>query len=153
MDFKDLKKIIELVKENDIMELELQDGDFRLATKLRGNDPVYVTTSAAPQAPSASPAPSAPQASGGEMPPAPKVDAPSIKSPMVGTFYRSSSPDADPFVKAGDLVEADSTVCIIEAMKVMNEIKAEVTGRITKILVENAEAVEFGQPLFEIEPA
>ena len=153
MDFKDLKKIIELVKENDIMELDLQDGDFRLATKLRGNDPVYVTASAAPQAAPASAPPTAPHASGGEAPPVAKADAPSIKSPMVGTFYRSSSPDADPFVKAGDLVEADSTVCIIEAMKVMNEIKAETSGRIAKVLVENAEAVEFGQPLFEIEPA
>lgn len=149
MDFKDLKKIIDLVKENDIVEFDLQDGEFRLSTKLRGSDPVYVSApvvSAAPAAAAPAPAPaSAPAA-------APAADKPAIKSPMVGTFYRSASPDAEPFVKPGTLVEADSTVCIIEAMKVMNEIKADVKGRIARVLVENAQAVEFGQPLFEIEP-
>jgi acetyl-CoA carboxylase biotin carboxyl carrier protein len=151
MDFKDLKKIVDLVKENDIVEFDLQDGEFRLSTKLRGSDPIYVS-SPAPMAPAPAPA------SGGGEAPAPAVSAPaaekpSVKSPMVGTFYRSSSPDADPFVKPGDIVEADTTVCIIEAMKVMNEIKAEAKGRVTRVLVENAQAVEFGQPLFELEPA
>lgn len=151
MDFKDLKKIVDLVKENDIVEFDLQDGEFRLSTKLRGSDPIYVS-SPAPVAPAPAPA------SGGGEAPAPAVSAPaaekpSVKSPMVGTFYRSSSPDADPFVKPGDIVEADTTVCIIEAMKVMNEIKAEAKGRVTRVLVENAQAVEFGQPLFELEPA
>ena len=149
MDFKDLKKIVDLVKENDIVEFDLQDGEFRLSTKLRGSDPIYVSAPA--PAPSA-PVP-APPAGGAPAPAAPAADKPSVKSPMVGTFYRSASPDADPFVKPGDIVEADSTVCIIEAMKVMNEIKAEVKGRISRVLVENAQAVEFGQPLFEIEPA
>ncbi|MCC5844906.1 MAG: acetyl-CoA carboxylase biotin carboxyl carrier protein [Verrucomicrobia bacterium] len=151
MDFKDLKKIVDLVKENDIVEFDLQDGEFRLSTKLRGSDPIYVSAPATP-----APAP-APASFGGEAPApvaaAPAADKPSVKSPMVGTFYRSSSPDADPFVKPGDIVEADTTVCIIEAMKVMNEIKADAKGRITRVLVENAQAVEFGQPLFEIEPA
>ena len=147
MELKDLKKIIDLVKEHDIVELNLQDGDFRLSTKLRGSETVVVSSAPAPAAPaSAVPAP-APAAA------APVADKPAIKSPMVGTFYRSSSPDSDPFVKAGDLVTPDMTVCIIEAMKVMNEIKADVSGRISRVLVENAEAVEFGQPLFEIEPA
>lgn len=147
MDFKELKKIIDLVKANDIVELDLQDGDFRLSTKLRGHEVVAV-----PSPPPPAPLPAAPPAAS-EVPAAPAVDKPVIKSPMVGTFYRSSSPDADPFVKPGDVVEADTTVCIIEAMKVMNEIKAETRGRIARVLVENAQAVEFGQPLFEIEPA
>ncbi len=149
MDFKDLKKIVDLVKENDIVEFDLQDGEFRLSTKLRGSDPIYVS---APAPALSAPVPAAP-AGGAPAPAAPAADKPSVKSPMVGTFYRSASPDADPFVKPGDIVEADSTVCIIEAMKVMNEIKAEVKGRISRVLVENAQAVEFGQPLFEIEPA
>ena len=152
MDFKDLKKIVDLVKENDIVEFDLQDGEFRLSTKLRGSDPIYVSAPAPVAAAAPAPAPvgsTAPAPSA----PAPAADLPSVKSPMVGTFYRSASPDADPFVKPGDLIEADSTVCIIEAMKVMNEIKAETKGRIVRVLVENAQAVEFGQPLFEIEPA
>ena len=151
MDFKDLKKIVDLVKENDIVEFDLQDGEFRLSTKLRGSDPIYVS-SPAPSAPAPAPAPAS-AASASAAPPAPVADKPSVKSPMVGTFYRSSSPDTDPFVKPGDVVEADTTVCIIEAMKVMNEIKADVKGRISRVMVENAQAVEFGQPLFEIEPA
>jgi acetyl-CoA carboxylase biotin carboxyl carrier protein len=151
MDFKDLKKIVDLVKENDIVEFDLQDGEFRLSTKLRGSDPIYVSAPGTASAPA--PAPAAPAGGAASAPAAPAADKPSVKSPMVGTFYRAVSPDADPFVKPGDVVEADSTVCIIEAMKVMNEIKAEVKGRISRVLVENAQAVEFGQPLFEIEPA
>jgi acetyl-CoA carboxylase biotin carboxyl carrier protein len=151
MDFKDLKKIVDLVKENDIVEFDLQDGEFRLSTKLRGSDPIYVS---APAVTASAPAPAASSAApASAAPAAPAADKPSVKSPMVGTFYRSSSPDADPFVKPGDIVEPDTTVCIIEAMKVMNEIKAETKGRIARVLVENAQAVEFGQPLFEIEPA
>lgn len=149
MDFKDLKKIVDLVKENDIVEFDLQDGEFRLSTKLRGSDPIYVS-SPAPAAPVAAPALAAPAPATAA---APAAEKPSVKSPMVGTFYRSSSPDTDAFVKPGDEVEADTTVCIIEAMKVMNEIKADVKGRISRVMVENAQAVEFGQPLFEIEPA
>lgn len=152
MDFKDLKKIVDLVKENDIVEFDLQDGEFRLSTKLRGSDPIYVSAPVPVAAAAPAPVPGGSPAAAPSAP-APAADLPSVKSPMVGTFYRSASPDADPFVKAGDLVEADSTVCIIEAMKVMNEIKAETKGRIVRVLVENAQAVEFGQPLFEIEPA
>jgi len=150
MDFKDLKKIIDLVKENDIVEFDLQDGEFRLATKLRGSDPVYVNAPVSAPAPSAPSAPAAPAAPAPAA--APAVEKAAIKSPMVGTFYRASSPDAEPLAKPGTVVDADSTVCIIEAMKVMNEIKADVKGRITRVMVENAQAVEFGQSLFEIEP-
>jgi acetyl-CoA carboxylase biotin carboxyl carrier protein len=146
MEFKDLKKIIDLVKDRDIVEFDLQEGDFRLSTKLRGSE--VVTTLAAAPAPALPPVPAA--ASSAPAEPAPPGAG--IPSPMVGTFYRASSPDADPFVKVGDIVTPETTVCIIEAMKVMNEIKAETKGKITKILVENGEAVEFGQNLFEIDP-
>lgn len=147
MEYKDLKRIVELVKENGIVEFELQEGDFRLSTKLSHANEVQMV--AAPAA-AVAPAPAGPASPAAEAAPAAKT--PSIKSPMVGSFYRASSPEADPFVKVGDVVTPESTVCIIEAMKVMNEIKAEVKGRITKSLIENGEAVEYGQDLFEIEP-
>lgn len=148
MEFKDLKRIIELVKANDIVEFELEEESFKLSTKLShaSGNVQYVAAAAAP-APAA--APSAPVAA---TPEAPAVKAPAIKSPMVGTFYRASSPESEPFAKVGDVVTPETTVCIIEAMKVMNEIKAEIKGRVSKVLIENGEAVEFGQSLFEIEP-
>jgi acetyl-CoA carboxylase biotin carboxyl carrier protein len=146
MDFKDLKKIIELVKENEIAEFEIHDGEFKLSTKMQSDSGVMYM-------PSAAPAPAAPAAPVAAEVPAPVSAAASISSPMVGTFYQASSPEADAFVKVGDIVTPETTVCIIEAMKVMNEIKAETKGRITKIMIENGEAVEFGQSLFEIEPA
>jgi acetyl-CoA carboxylase biotin carboxyl carrier protein len=148
MEFKDLKRIIELIKDNGIVEFELEEETFKLSTKLsHASSGVHYVTASAPAAP-------APAAAAAATPvaEAPKVNAPAIKSPMVGSFYRASSPEADPFVKVGDVVTPESTVCIIEAMKVMNEIKAEVKGRISKIMIENGEAVEFGQSLFEIEP-
>jgi acetyl-CoA carboxylase biotin carboxyl carrier protein len=150
MEFKDLKKIIDLVKDKEIVEFDLQDGDFRLSTKLQGGAPVQMmaapaapppTTPAAPPVPPVVPADTSADSGG-----------PAIQSPMVGTFYSASSPEADPFVSVGDVVTPETTVCIIEAMKVMNEIKADIKGRISKILIENGEAVEFGQSLFEIEP-
>jgi len=152
MEFKELKKILELVKEKEIVEFDLQDGDFRLSTKLNGGQQ-QVAYMPAPANPAPSAAPAAPaSAPAGDAAEAQASSNPCIQSPMVGSFYRASSPDADPFVKVGDVVTPDSTVCIIEAMKVMNEIKAEMKGKITKVLIENGEAVEFGQDLFEIEP-
>lgn len=149
MEYKELKRIIELVKDNEIVEFELEDGEFKLSTKLAQAGNIQVMA-AAPAAPAAA-APAAPATPAPVEAPA-ASNAPSIDSPMVGTFYRASSPEADPFCKVGDVVTPESTVCIIEAMKVMNEIKAEQKGRISKILIENGEAVEFGQSLFEIEP-
>lgn len=147
MEYKDLKRIIELVKENGIVEFDLQEGDFKLSTKLsHASEVQYISAPVAAVA--AAPAAAVPVATEA---PAASV-APSIKSPMVGTFYRASSPESDAFAKVGNVVTPESTVCIIEAMKVMNEIKAETKGRISKILIENGEAVEFGQSLFEIEP-
>lgn len=150
MEFKDLKKIIDLVKEKDIVEFDLQDGEFRLSTKLHSSRSIQMVSApaASASAPPAAPPPSAPVTADTSA----VVAGPAIQSPMVGTFYRSSSPDADPFVAVGDVVTPETTVCIIEAMKVMNEIKAETKGKIKAIRVENGEAVEFGQPLFEIDP-
>ncbi len=154
MDIREIKKIVEMMKENDLTEFEMEDQGFRLGVKRRsGAEPVVVHAApvamAAPVAAPVVAAPSAPAAA-----PAADEDADlqPIKSPIVGTFYRAASPDADPFVSVGSTVEPDTVVCIVEAMKVMNEIKAEVKGVIRKIMVENASPVQFGQPLFKIEP-
>ncbi|MFT5121820.1 MAG: acetyl-CoA carboxylase biotin carboxyl carrier protein [Candidatus Omnitrophota bacterium] len=156
MDFRDLKRIIELMKINELSELDVEDQGFRVSARRgSGAEPTYMV-STQPAAPMVqSPAfthQSSPQAG------APPVEAVSdgqetIVSPMVGTFYRASSPDVEVFVKVGDTVDEDSVVCVIEAMKVMNEIKAETSGVIRQILVGNAEAVEYNQPLFKVEPA
>ena len=157
MDFKDIKKIVELIKANELSEFELEDGDFRLLAKRgEGQGPVIVQQAVPSGMPAAAALPAAAPAApaGGEAPAAPAgPPVESIDSPMVGTFYRSPSPESDSFVAVGQTVEADTVVCIIEAMKVMNEIKAERGGVIKKILVDNATPVEFGQPLFEIDPA
>lgn len=153
MEFKDLKKIIDLVKENEIVEFELEDGEFKLSTKLQSSGTVQmVAAPAAAPAPMVAPAAAAPAAPAAPAEAAGESSGPSIQSPMVGTFYQASSPEADPFVSVGDVVTPETTVCIIEAMKVMNEIKAETKGKIKAVKVANGEAVEFGQPLFEIDP-
>ncbi len=149
LDPKALKQLIRLMTENDLMELNLEDKDEKILIRRGSSQPqIHHVTSAPP-----APAPAAPPvpASG---PPAPvePAHAATIKSPMVGSFYTSSGPDAAAFVKVGDHVTADQVVCIIEAMKVFNEIKAEVTGTIEKLLVDNGQAVEFGQPLFAVRP-
>jgi acetyl-CoA carboxylase biotin carboxyl carrier protein len=148
MDIKDIKRIIELMKENELSEFEMAEEGFRISLRRKGFgvEPQVVVTpvhAAAPAQVAAAPVAAAPVV------PSNLIE---IKSPMVGTFYRSASPEAEPFVGLGKDVEQESVVCIIEAMKVMNEIKAEVVGRICKVLVENATPVEFGQPLFLVEP-
>ncbi len=144
MDLKDIKAIIDLMKKNSINEFELEKDQFKI--KLRRELP---TKTAAPlhviEAPAALAAPAAPA-------PAPAPDEGEIKSPMIGTFYRAASPEAGVYVEIGAEVGPGSVVCIIEAMKVMNEIKAEVRGVITSALVENGQPVEFGQALFKIRP-
>lgn len=161
MDLKDIKAIIDLMKKNSITEFELEEKDSKLRLKRglsTGNAPVqaedaipYIpvvaqSPSAAPMVAAAAPA-AAPQASGT---PAGEIE---IKSPMIGTFYRSPSPEAASYVDSGAEVNLDTVVCIIEAMKVMNEIKAEVKGVVTAVLVENGKPVEFGQPLFRVRPS
>lgn len=151
MDLKDIKAIIDLMKKNSISEFELERQDFKIKLKRGGNSVPYsddpTVTAYAPvqmiPAPAAAAPPSLAAASSGDQ---------EIKSPMIGTFYRAPSPEAANYVEVGVEVNADTVVCIIEAMKVMNEIKAEVKGVVTQVLTENAKPVEFGQPLFKIRP-
>ena len=148
MDIDRIKTVIDLMREHELNEFAIEEPDFKLTLK-RGGAAMMMAPQmmAAPAAPA--PAPAAAAA------PAPAASADDsltpIPSPLVGTFYRAGSPDADPFVAVGSRVNKDTVVCIIEAMKVMNEIKAETSGVIKKILVENATAVQFGQPMFLIE--
>jgi acetyl-CoA carboxylase biotin carboxyl carrier protein len=153
VDLKDIKAIIDLMKKNSISEFELERQEFKIRLKRGGNGvagtaedgPVtYALPSATLPPPPAltSPAPSVPVTSGGL----------EVKSPMIGTFYRAPSPESASYAEVGTEVGPDSVVCLIEAMKVMNEIKAEVRGVITEILVDNAKPVEFGQPLFRVRP-
>lgn len=151
IDLKKLEKLINLMVENDLTEIDLAD-ETQNVTLRRGNADGPVQYVQAPQA-SPAPAPAAAPASAGAAP-APSAPAavagPTIDSPMVGSFYAAPSPDAADFVKVGDKVTPDTVVCIVEAMKVFNEIKAEKAGTIAKILVNSGDAVEFGQPLFEL---
>ena len=166
MDIKDIRTIIELMKRNDLTHFELEREGEKLVLKknidaealagLLGNYRSAVAMPAAsapaPQVPAAAAVPAVSSDADTSAPAAAAGDALSIKSPMVGTFYRSSGPGAEAYVKVGDYVEAETTVCIIEAMKVMNEIKAEVSGRITRIAIEDATPVSYGQVLFEVKP-
>ncbi len=156
MDLKDIKAIIDLMKKNAISEFELERQDFKIRLKrgLNGNPAVAVEDAAPPAYFPASVA-SVPTVTTAQPPAggaAPTSES-EIKSPMIGTFYRSPSPEAAPYVDAGTEVGPDTVVCIIEAMKVMNEIKAEARGVVTQVLAENGKPVEFGQPLFKIRPS
>jgi len=153
VDLKDIKAIIDLMKKNSISEFELERQDFKVRLK-RGNlggPVVYEDAPAMPQM-VAAPAPAAALAMPASSQPTPASTDAEIKSPMIGTLYRSPSPEAAPYVDVGSEVGPDTVVCIIEAMKVMNEIKAETRGIITAVLAENSKPVEFGQPLFKIRP-
>jgi acetyl-CoA carboxylase biotin carboxyl carrier protein len=148
MDLRKLKTLIDLVSESNISELEITEAEGKVRIVKGGPPgvaPVAVPLAAAP-APMAAAAPAAAPAEA-PAPPAGRA----IKSPMVGTFYRSASPGAKPFVDIGSNVKEGDPVCIIEAMKIMNEIESDATGRIVRILCENGQAVEFGQPLFIVE--
>ena len=152
MDLKDIKAIIDLMKKNSITEFELerQDSKIRLKRGLNGGAAATADEPISPNVPV-----TAQQPASATLPPAQQAVATGeieIKSPMIGTFYRAPSPEAGSYAEVGAEVNPDSVVCIIEAMKVMNEIKAEVKGVITQILVENAKPVEFGQPLFKVRP-
>lgn len=147
MDLRKLKTLIDLVGESDIAELEITEGDDKVRIVKATPAPVMaapVTYAAAPTAPAPAFAePAAPVA-----PPVPQGEV--VKAPMVGTFYRAPSPGASPFVEVGQTVKEGQPLCIIEAMKLLNEIEADASGVITEILVDNGEPVEFGQPLFVI---
>lgn len=151
MDLRKLKTLIDLVSESNVSELEITEaeGKVRIVKSVGGVVQQYVAAPVqAPVAPAQAaaqvaelPAPSAPAAPAGHI----------VKSPMVGTFYRSSSPGAKAFVEVGSQVKEGETICIIEAMKILNEIEADKSGTVTRILGENGQAVEYGQPLFVIE--
>jgi acetyl-CoA carboxylase biotin carboxyl carrier protein len=149
MDLRKLKTLIDLVSESNISELEIAEADGKVR--------IVKTPAAAPAAPAPAPPPpvlSAPAFPGERTVPEPSPPAPIgdvVKSPMVGTFYRSANPESEPFVEIGSVVKIGDPVCIIEAMKIMNEIEADAAGTIREILCENGQAVEFGQPLFVIE--
>ena len=149
MELDQIKAIIEMMKENDLSEFSMEHDGLKIRLK-RGPEGIQQTITAPPPPPPApvqvaAPAASAPAA------PAPS-DANYITSPMVGTFYRSPAPDAPSYVEVGQEVDEETVVCIIEAMKVMNEIKAEMKGVITEVTAENAKPVEFGQKLFAVRP-
>jgi acetyl-CoA carboxylase biotin carboxyl carrier protein len=148
MDLRKLKKLIDLVQESGIAELEITEGEEKV--KIVRGGAVSVSSTAgtpavSPAVPAATPTPSAAITA---EPPAAGQDGHVVKAPMVGTFYRSPSPDAKPFVEVGQSVKAGDTVCIIEAMKLMNEIEADAAGVVKAVLVENGQPVEYGQPLF-----
>jgi acetyl-CoA carboxylase biotin carboxyl carrier protein len=151
MDLRKLKTLIDLVSESNVSELEITEAEGTVRIVKAVNNPVVMAPVAAPVAMVAA---SAPAAAAPVVPPAP--DAPPevlghvAKSPMVGTFYRASSPGAKSFVEVGSVVKEGDAICIIEAMKILNEIEADASGTITQILVENGQAVEFGQPMFVI---
>ena len=155
MDLKDIKAIIDLMKKNSISEFEMEKQDFKIRLKrgLNGGTSVVPLEESPPAVVAATPLQAPVMATPAAVPPPPATGEVEIKSPMIGTFYRAPSPEAGSYVEVGSDVNPDTVVCIIEAMKVMNEIKAEIKGTVTQVLVENAKPVEFGQPLFKVRPA
>ena len=150
MNLKEIKEMIVLMNENNLMELEIEKDGMRIRLKKTApsadglSGPIIVEREKLPGAVKEKVPLEAGQKPGGS--------AVEIKAPMVGTFYRAPSPEAPPYVEAGQIVEPGQVICIIEAMELMNEIKSEIKGKIMEVLVENAEPVEFGQPMFLIEP-
>jgi acetyl-CoA carboxylase biotin carboxyl carrier protein len=142
MDLRKLKKLIDLVEESGITELEVTEGEEKVRIAKQGAQLV-------PMVPVAGPAAVAPAAAAPAEAPAPKGHM--VKAPMVGTFYRASAPGAKPFVDVGQTVAVGDTLCVIEAMKLMNEIETDCAGTVTAILIENGQPVEYGEPLFVIE--
>jgi acetyl-CoA carboxylase biotin carboxyl carrier protein len=144
MDLRKLKKLIDLVQESGIAELEITEGEEKVKIVKGG----VVSVSAAPVMAMPAAATAAPAAAAPAEAPGPSQEGHVVKAPMVGTFYRSPSPDAKVFVEVGQAVKEGDTICIIEAMKLMNEIEADASGVVKAILVENGQPVEYGQPLF-----
>jgi acetyl-CoA carboxylase biotin carboxyl carrier protein len=158
MDLRKLKTLIDLVSESNVSELEITEaeGKVRIVKSAPVGVAAPVTYAMAPAPAQAAPVLSVPVVEAAASPtgPAAAADAASghtVKSPMVGTFYRASSPGAKAFVEIGDTIKEGETICIVEAMKILNEIEADKSGTVTQILVENGQAVEYGQPLFVIE--
>ena len=153
MELEQIKAIIAMMKDNDLSEFSMEQDGLKIRIKRgpEGFQPTVTLPPAVPTQLAAAPVSTqAPAAASAAPAPAIAANAKHIESPMVGTFYRSASPDAPPYVEVGQEVDVETVVCIIEAMKVMNEIKAEVKGVITEIMAENAKPVEFGQKLFAV---
>ncbi len=153
MDIKEIQELIKFVAKSGVSEVSIDRKDFKITIKAQGNAPAIVNMQAAPMPIAAAPVAAAATA------PAPVAPAANenanlitIKSPMIGTFYRSGSPDKPSFVNVGDKIGPGNVLCVIEAMKLFNEIESEVSGKIVKILVDNASPIEYDQPLFLVEP-
>ena len=155
-DLQKIKKLIEIMKQNDLLEVEIKHGDDKIFLKRCQAQPALgpVVTATPMIKPESGAAPAGSEGTEAlSRPPAPGTeDLVEIKSPIVGTFYVTASPDSEPYVELGSTVKPQTVVCIIEAMKVMNEIKAETSGTIVEILVTNGQAVEYGQVLFKVKP-
>ena len=151
LDVRTIRHLVRLMKAYDLTALDLVDGSTRIRLRRQGGEPVAVPPVPYPTAPVA--APPAPPASRPEAVAPPVPSGVVIESPMVGTFYAASSPDSPPFATAGTAVRPDTTVCVIEAMKVFTDIPAGVAGTVTEVLVKNGQSVEYGQPLFRVNPA
>lgn len=150
MDLRKLKTLIDLVSESNVSELEITEAEGKVRI-VKGGGAMVQSYAAQPVYAGAPVMPAAPEATASAPAVAEVPAGHTVKSPMVGTFYRSASPGAKPFVEVGDVVKEGDTICIIEAMKILNEIEADKAGAISKILCENGQAVEYGQPLFIIE--
>ena len=154
MDLRKLKTLIDLVSESNVSELEITEAEGKVrivkSAPMSAAAPVTYSVAPAPVAPAVVPALEAAAVTAAAAAPAEPVGH-TVKSPMVGTFYRASSPGAKPFVEIGDTIKEGETICIVEAMKILNEIEADKSGTVTKILVDHGQAVEYGQPLYVIE--
>ncbi|MEX2574777.1 MAG: acetyl-CoA carboxylase biotin carboxyl carrier protein [Balneolaceae bacterium] len=160
MDLKLVKKILDLISESDVDEVSIEEGDFKIKVKKKidasgpGSAGFHYQMPPPPQypppAPQAGPQPAGETAGSGEEPNRDTDEDELMRSPIVGTFYRAASPDTDPFIEVGDHVEKGETLCIVEAMKIMNEIEAEFSGTVQKIIAEDAQPVDYDQPLFII---
>ena len=152
MDIRKIKKLIEIIEESDIAEIEISEGEESVRiSRYSSSAPVLAPVAVAPPVPAIAAAPVATVATTSAEPASEIASGHAVKSPMVGTFYSSASPGAAPFVSVGQSVHEGETLCIIEAMKILNQIEADKSGTITQVLVENAEPVEYDQPLFIIE--
>lgn len=159
MEFKQIQELLKAVNKSNISEVSIKNGDFEITIKQSNTEMQYMTVPAMPQVVASVPAamPAAAPVAAPSQPAATSTEAPSntvpVKSPMIGTFYRSPGPDKPAFVSVGDEIKAGQVICIVEAMKLFNEIESEVSGRIVKVLVDDATPVEYDQPLFLVEPA
>jgi acetyl-CoA carboxylase biotin carboxyl carrier protein len=163
MDLKLIKNLLNMISDSDVNEVSIEEGEFKIKIKKqpdvvqqRGNTPVSYIQAPGTQAQAAPPPNPVAESSTGETSSDTKGKSPGtiiIKSPIVGTFYEAPAPDLDPYVQPGSAIKKGETICIIEAMKIMNEIESEHDGKIVKILVNNAQPVEFDQPLFELDPS